>query len=138
MHTTELELETVTPMFLRGHDNRTPELRPPPFKALFRYWWRATRAITNSDDLREKEGEIFGNTGKRSSLQIRIPGSTQLKIGDYQPLPHHTGGWGCANCSNEDKPCRKNYENKAYRPDEQFPIILTADNLTYYNPSCHL
>lgn len=38
---TILNLETVTPMFLHGHDNKILELRPPPFKALFRYWWRA-------------------------------------------------------------------------------------------------
>ena len=37
MNSTQLNLETVTPMFLRGYDKRTPELRPPPFKALFRY-----------------------------------------------------------------------------------------------------
>jgi len=43
MHTTQLELETVTPMFLHGHDNTIVELRPPPFKALFRYWWRTVQ-----------------------------------------------------------------------------------------------
>lgn len=37
---TILKLETVTTMFLHGYDNKILELRPPPFKALFRYWWR--------------------------------------------------------------------------------------------------
>ena len=31
MHTTQLELEIVTPMFLHGHDPNLLELRPPPF-----------------------------------------------------------------------------------------------------------
>ena len=132
MKTTQLELETVTPMFLHGHNNTIVELRTPPFKALLRYWWRATRAIGNSRALHQKEGELFGNTRKRSPLQIRILRQERLKEGKYQPLPHHTGGWGCANCPNENKPCRKNYENNAYRPGEQLTVTLAADNLTYY------
>ena len=74
MPTTQLRLETVTPMFLHGHDSQTLELRPPPFKALFRYWWRATVGETNEDRLREREGDLFGNTKKRSPILVRIPG----------------------------------------------------------------
>ena len=133
MNTTELKLETVTPMFLRGHNNRTLELRPPPFKALFRYWWRATQTITNFDALCQAEGELFGNTARKSPLQIRIPNPPKrLKTDQYQPLPHHTGGWDCANCVGADEPCRKNYPSEAYCPGEQFTIKFTADNLTYY------
>ena len=133
MNTTQLELKTVTPMFLHGHDADLLELRVPPFKALFRYWWRSTRAMTHHTNILKEEGTLFGNTQKRSPLLIRISGSQNLSSPvPYQPLPHHTGGWGCANCPDEDKPCKKHYENKAYRPGEQFTVTLTADNLTYY------
>lgn len=129
MNSTQLNLETVTPMFLRGSDNNTPELRPPAFKALFRYWWRATQVNTKYKALYDKEGKSFGKTGKKSPLIIRISGSEKLTSKGYQPLPHHTGGWGCANCPNKDKPCKKHYENEAYSPGEQFAIRFTTDSL---------
>ncbi len=88
MNKTILELETVTPMFLRGADNQTPELRPPPFKALFRYWWRAVVG-EDENNLRDKERDLFGNTKKRSPLSVRISGQASLPSGAYPPLPHN-------------------------------------------------
>lgn len=133
MQTTQLELETVTPMFLHGANSRNGlELRPPPFKALFRYWWRATQSITRSNDLREEEGKRFGKTGQKSPLLIRLSFSEELKKDGYQPLPHHTGGWDCGNCLQGEKPCRKNYSNDAYCPGQQFKVTLTANNVPHY------
>ena len=90
---TQLRLETVTPMFLRGSDNESPELRPPAFKALFRYWWRAAVAERDADNLRERESCLFGNTKKRSPLSVRISGTVPLQSGVYSPLPHRHGGF---------------------------------------------
>ena len=109
MHTTRLELETVTPMFLRGSDNRTLELRPPPFKALFRYWWRAVVGETNVDLLRNREANLFGNTKKRSPLSIRISGQGLLAAGARAPLPH-----------------RQNFTEQAYLPNGRFTLTLTV------------
>ena len=65
-------------------------LRPPPFKALFRYWWRATVGEMNEDRLREREGDLFGNTKKRSPILVRIPGPVPLlPTANYPPLPQN-------------------------------------------------
>ena len=87
MDITQLELETVTPMFLRGADNKTPELRPPAFKALFRYWWR-TVPDYDTDKLRKEEAKLFGSTDGKAPFSIRIPGTTNLDITPEKPLPH--------------------------------------------------
>ena len=116
MESIQLRLETVTPMFLRGYDNETPELRPPAFKALFRYWWRAAVGEMNIDHLREGEGCLFGNTKKRSPLSIRISGLTALQSDEYAPLPHD--------------PTR--FQNQAYRPNGKFNLTLAAPQLDEY------
>ncbi|RKU12132.1 type III-B CRISPR module RAMP protein Cmr1 [Candidatus Poribacteria bacterium] len=87
MKKTELNLETVTPMFLHGHDNKIVELRPPPFKALFRYWWRTVQDY-DTDTLREQEAELFGSTDRKAPFSIRISGTTKLNIIREKPLPH--------------------------------------------------
>ena len=87
MTTTSLNLETVTPMFLRGYDGKTPELRPPPFKALFRYWWRTVQDC-DTDSLRKDEAKLFGSTKGKAPFAIRIPRKKDLQQTKYKPLPH--------------------------------------------------
>ncbi len=116
MNSTQLNLETVTPMFLRGSDNETLDLRPPAFKALFRYWWRAAVGETDVDTLRRTEGDLFGSMKGRSPLSIRIPGSASPPSGEYAPLPHD--------------PDR--FRSQAYKPNENFNLTLTAPVLTEY------
>ncbi len=112
MHKTDLRLETVTPMFLHGPHNDTLELRPPPFKALFRYWWRATVGETDENRLREREGDLFGNTKKRSPILVRITGPVlSLSTDDYPPLPH-----------------KPNFVRKAYLPEGEFNLTLMDPN----------
>ncbi len=84
---TDFKLETVTPMFLHGHDNQTVELRPPPFKALLRYWWRTVQDSTE-DSLRKDEANRFGSTDGKAPFFIRIPGKTKLTQTKCKPLPH--------------------------------------------------
>ena len=116
MKTIQLELETVTPMFLHGPHNETLELRSPPFKALFRYWWRATVGETNKDRLREREGDLFGNTKKRSPILVRIPRPVPpLTTADYPPLPQ-----------------RPSFVRNAYLPNGEFNLTLTAPLLSQY------
>ena len=88
MQMTQLELETVTPMFLHGHDNKVLELRPPPFKALFRYWWRTVQDC-NWKSLSEQESALFGSTDRKAPFSLRISGATNLGPAiKYSPLPH--------------------------------------------------
>ena len=86
---TQLKLETVTPIFLHGANTNKIELRPPPFKALFRYWWRTVQDC-NADSLREAEAKRFGSTKGKAPFSIRIPGTTNLNTKKYKPLPHRT------------------------------------------------
>ena len=91
MNSTQLNLETVTPMFLHGYDNRILELRPPPFKALFRYWWRTVQDC-EENTLRQAEAELFGSTDGKAPFSVRIPGTTNLgNPKKYSPLPHKGG-----------------------------------------------
>lgn len=115
MKSIQLKLETVTPMFLRGQDNQTPELRPPPFKALFRYWWRAVVGEMDPNELRDREGDLFGNTKKRSPLSVRIPGQASLPSGGCALLPH-----------------RPHVVAPAYLPNNKFNLTLIASILSKY------
>lgn len=122
MNTIQLNLETVTPTFLRGSDNETPELRPPAFKALFRYWWRAAVCETNINTLRKNESDLFGNTKGKSPLSIRISGIAAPRPGKYKPLPHTPG----------------NFTIQAYSPKGTFNITLMAPNLAEYEKIAEL
>ena len=113
MPSIQLRLEIVTPMFLRGNENL--ELRPPAFKALFRYWWRAAVGLTNVNNLRDEEGRLFGNTQGRSPLSIRIPRVFALPSNQYAPLPHSG-----------------NFTSEAYLPNGTFNLILAAPRLNEY------
>ena len=59
--TVTFECETITPMFLRGADGRTPELRAPSIKGAMRYWWRAINGHLAPNELLAMESAIFGD-----------------------------------------------------------------------------
>lgn len=64
--------KTITPLVMNGAFGKIPELRPPGIKASLRFWWRALHGHLTLDDLRKREGEIFGNTQGRSKILIRM------------------------------------------------------------------
>ena len=111
MDITHLNLETVTPMFLHGHDNKIVELRPPPFKALFRYWWRTVQDC-DTDSLRKNEAKLFGSTDGKAPFSIRISGTTDLGVPKkYSPLPH-----------------KNTFPTEAYDAGKSFNLLLIAKN----------
>ena len=116
MEKTVLNLETVTPMFLHGESSQKLELRPPPFKALFRYWWRAAVGETDGDTLRNEESDLFGGQKKRSPLLIRVSRYPSLSTNKYAPLPH--------------KP--QAFQRQAYCPDGNFSLTLTSPQISPY------
>ena len=63
MYKITFECETITPMFLAGADQRTPELRAPSIKGALRFWWRAMHGDLQTNTLKEDEAKIFGGTG---------------------------------------------------------------------------
>lgn len=68
----QVEVEVVTPMFIAGSDMDKIELRPSSVKGVLRWWWRALNGNLTIDELKKKEGEIFGSTEKRSSFALQI------------------------------------------------------------------
>jgi CRISPR-associated protein Cmr1 len=88
MQTITFTCETITPMFLAGADG-TPELRAPSIKGALRFWWRAINGHLSLKDMREAEGEIFGDTTKRSNVIIIV--REQPRKENIEPnalLPH--------------------------------------------------
>ena len=115
MNTIRLNLETVTPMFLHGANNKVLELRPPPFKALFRYWWRTVQDC-RENPLRKTEAELFGSTDGKSPFSIRIPRTTNPKLTQYKPLPHKP--------DND----RRSIKMDAYKASQSFELHLITKN----------
>lgn len=90
MHKISFDLETITPLFMAGADGKTPELRPPSFKGMMRFWWRAMRAEDDIEKLSKDEAAIFGGTkvgeGK-SKVSIKLIYES-MKASDLSLLPH--------------------------------------------------
>jgi CRISPR-associated protein Cmr1 len=76
----ELELQTVTPLFLGGAEPRgQPELRPASVRGVLRYWLRAALGgvigDNNLDKLRRLEATVFGETERGSAVVVRLQGN---------------------------------------------------------------
>jgi CRISPR-associated protein Cmr1 len=89
----KIVLEIVTPIFLSGADNRTPELRPPSFRGAMRYWLRALVGAgvgSDLDELRCKEEAVFGSTGVGSPIVI-LTSPQNLSVQERLVVPHSRG-----------------------------------------------
>lgn len=64
-----LKVKVLTPMFLGGAKGHA-ELRPAPFKAALRYWWRLTQPQQNYEKLLKTEQELFGGTFQNKEKKI--------------------------------------------------------------------
>ncbi len=90
MRELRVTLETVTPLLLHGADSgKNPELRPPPFRGVMRYWWRAALGgiigDKNLKGLHELEGAVFGSTERASPISLRL---REVDIQDAKPKPY--------------------------------------------------
>jgi len=69
-----LEVETITPLFIAGADQRHIEnegLRAPSLRGLLRWWFRAIMGgMVSVDNLIKLEKEVFGWTEQKSSIRI--------------------------------------------------------------------
>ena len=108
MSTLRFEVETLSPMFLRGADGDTPELRPPSFKGMLRYWWRAAKVLP-VPELHALESQVFGgasgNEGQRSTVTIRLRHDA-FATNQHKPVPH------------------RGFRLEAFNPGQRFEIIL--------------
>lgn len=83
-------LNTVTPLFLYGADQKNPEIRAASIRGQFHYWFRAIEGA-RTDDLKEisaSESALFGSTAGGSSVSIRVSTDKDLKTDTYPMLPH--------------------------------------------------
>ncbi len=92
------QLETTTPLFSSGAEQSEFELRPPSFKGLLRFWWRAYFWGQHPGDaspkkiqqqMKEREGELFGtasDNGRKSRFSLRLSGQQELH-GTTGPFP---------------------------------------------------
>jgi CRISPR-associated protein Cmr1 len=79
--------ETITPMFLNGANGDNPELRAPSIKGAMRFWWRAINGHLSLQELKDKEGKIFGNTEGKSCFSIQVH-QIPLSIIQEKPVSH--------------------------------------------------
>lgn len=98
MRKLEVTLETVTPVVLGGAEARGgPELRPPAFRGMMRYWFRAMAGgvLGDTDEalkqIKKKEAEVFGSpdekTGGQSAVWVRLS-TPPFNPKDEPLLPH--------------------------------------------------
>ncbi len=124
MDSISVTLKTVTPLFLTGADGKTPELRAPSIKGMMRFWWRAMNGHLSIEELRKKEGELFGSSDEkigRSKFAFKILCSSNLKTDLYEPVP------------------TKTFTAQAFVPELQFTLLLTANsNFKEYEIICNV
>lgn len=80
MYSITFHCKVITPMFISGANQQQAELRAPSIKGALRFWWRAMRADLAQQslrELREREGEIFGDTLRRAGVILQTEYSKQ-------------------------------------------------------------
>ena len=75
---TTYHIELVTPLFgggaVAGENDPVTLIRGPGSRGNLRFWWRATRGakFENIDELRKREGEIWGTASYPSPITINV------------------------------------------------------------------
>lgn len=69
-----LKIEFISPLFGGSSEKGKNDIREASIRGQLRFWWRATigAGYNSVKEMREKEGEIFGNTDKASNVIIKI------------------------------------------------------------------
>ncbi|MGI6776498.1 MAG: type III-B CRISPR module RAMP protein Cmr1 [Acetivibrionales bacterium] len=65
----------ITPMFISGENQKICELRPPSFKGVLRFWYRAIAFPyykNNWQEVKKREKQLFGSTSGKSKISITI------------------------------------------------------------------
>ncbi len=86
----ECELELVTPAFLAGADQTSPQgcdLRGATLRGQLRWWWRTMHAAHLARaDLRALENAIWGSASQGGAVTLRIQGCSTGKHADAYPF----------------------------------------------------
>ncbi len=86
MFKAEFEVEAITPIFMRGADQRKAEIRASSIKGLMRWWFRALAGNYFGNDvvgLRRAEEYVFGSTNRRSRVVVEVS-SKEPKLMDFE------------------------------------------------------
>jgi len=92
MKSMEIRVTFLTPAFLYGADQNKPEFRIPSLIGQMRYWWRITQDWSDIKNLREKEGEVFGNKARAKPFFIYLKAKPDFTIPQPEPVPQKNGG----------------------------------------------
>ncbi len=83
MYEAHLQLEAVTPIFMRGADQAKAEIRAASIKGLMRWWFRALAGSYFGNDivgLRKAEEYVFGSTEQRSRVVVEVEAPEPCKF----------------------------------------------------------
>jgi len=86
MNEVTLEVETITPLFIAGADQKNIEnegLRAPSLRGAMRWWFRCLAGHSTGNDIlsiKKIEDEIFGSTNSKSKISLRVSGENVPKL----------------------------------------------------------
>lgn len=91
----EFELKFLTPTFIGGADpTQKAEFNLKALKGAMRYWWRQAQDWSDTQDLFQKESQIFGSTKNSATFSLHLTNETGLNYDSsgqaYQP-PNNSG-----------------------------------------------
>ena len=88
----EAKYKIVTPLFMSGANQEEAELRPPSFKGVLRYWYRAIVLSEYKDwkKVQEAEEKLFGSSEKGQGkfwLRLEVSNGDIRKGEAKEPWP---------------------------------------------------
>ena len=136
MEKVTLELETVTPLFIAGADQRNIEnegLRPPSLRGLLRWWFRAIAGgfLDSVNALKIKENELFGSTIKKSAVNI-IMKENDVKRDTFNNIMNNVIKFGGKDLGQRylwfSMTYGGNERREVYLPRSSFTLTICSDN----------
>ncbi|MCP1392984.1 MAG: type III-B CRISPR module RAMP protein Cmr1, partial [Methanothrix harundinacea] len=94
--TKSYQIQLITPLFgggaKAGENDEVTIIRPSSVRGHLRFWWRTTSGakFERVEELRQREGEIWGTTKNPSKVII---GVTIKSSGDSYPCARYQEGW---------------------------------------------
>lgn len=117
MQKTTLRCKTITPVFMTGTNKERPELRAPSIKGVMRYIWRAVQVSDDIQNMRKKEGKLFGqaaDNGSSSQIRLQVIIHSQEYRGKSSLLPH-----------------RREPEYNGKNKNKTFPVCAVKENTEF-------
>ncbi len=143
MYGATIRLKAVSPLFMRGADQRKAEFRSASVKGVMRWWFRALAGnyVSSIKELRNLEGSLFGMAGDPKSRRSKVVIEARSLS---KPTPIHFGGRGNKldwDSWVKDLPylffsikigARKGQVNQFYKPGSRFEITIKSHDLKAY------